>query len=154
VAEPPLAEAGALARANTTSLDNSSLTILGHRWRDFMYDARTAMRDAAVAYLKEADGVSTYWKVGCFVMAGHQPELFHPGVWGKILPLPGGGGDSAAVPSTLAVNNGAVKSPATLSPAANAEPYRASEPFDSPAAGEPYEERTVRDEVLFASLPQ
>ena len=34
------------------------------------------------------------------------------------------------------------------------EPYRASEPFDSPAAGEPYEECTVRDEALFASLPQ
>jgi hypothetical protein len=154
VAEPSLAEAGALARANATSLDNSSLTILGHSWRDFMYDARTAMRDAAVAYLKEADGVSTSWKVSCFIMAGHQPELFHPGVWVKNFALTGVARDIAAVPFNLVVDNDAVKSTAIHFPAANAEPYRASEPFDSPAAGEPYEERTVRDEALFASLPQ
>jgi hypothetical protein len=154
VAEPPLAEAGALARANATSLDNSSLTLFGRRWRDFMYEARTAMRDAAGAYLKETDGVSTSWKVGCFVMAGHQPELFHPGVWVKNFALTGVARQIGAVPFNLVVDNDAVKSTAIHFPAANSEPYRASEPFDSPAAGEPYEERKVRDEALFASLPQ
>jgi hypothetical protein len=154
VAEPPLAGAGALARANATSLDNSSLTILGRRWRDFMYDARTALRNAAVAYLKEVDEVSTYWKVGCFVMAGHQPELFHPGVWVKNFALTGVARQIGAVPFNLVVDNDAVKSTAIHFPAANAEPYRASEPFDAPAAGEPYEERPVRDEALFASLPE
>jgi hypothetical protein len=155
VAEPPLAEAGALARANATALDNSSLTILGHHWRDFMYDARTAMRDAAVAYLKEVDGVSTYWKVGRFVMAGHQPELFHPGVWVKNYALTGVARTIGAVSFNLVVDNDAVKStvlhwPATDGPA----PYRGAEPFDTRAAGEPYEERTVQDEALFASLPR
>jgi hypothetical protein len=154
VAEPPLAEAGALARANATSLDNSPLTLFGRRWREYMYDARTALRDAAVAYLKDLDGVSTHGKVGRFVMAGHQPELFHPGVWVKNFALTGVARQIGAVSFNLVVDNDAVKSTAIHFPAANAEPYLASEPFDSPAAGEPYEERTVRDEALFASLPQ
>ncbi len=154
VAEPPLPEAGALARANTTSLDNSSLTLFGRKWRDFTYDARTAMRDAAVAYLRDVDGFPTYWKVACFVMAGHQPELFHPGVWVKNFALKGVALRIGAVPFNLIVDNDVVKSTAIHFPAANSEPYRASEPFDSPAAGEPYEEHTVRDEGLFASLPQ
>jgi hypothetical protein len=154
VAEPSLAEAPGLASANTTSLDNSSLTLFGREWRDVMYDARTTMRDAAVAYLKEVDGVSTHSKVSSFVMAGHQPELFHPGVWVKNFALTGVAQQIGAVPFNLVVDNDAVKSTALHFPAANSEPYRASESFDSPAAGEPYEERTVRDEALFANLPQ
>ena len=155
VAEPPLAEAPGLASANAAALDTSSLTVFGRRWRDFMYDARAAMRDAAVAYLKEVDGVSTYWKVSCFVMAGHQPELFHPGVWVKNYALTGLAGTIGAVPFNLVVDNDAVKSTVLHWPAADGRaPYRASEPFDSPPAGEPYEERLVQDEALFASLPQ
>jgi hypothetical protein len=154
IAEPPLAEAEALARANRVSLDNSSLTILGCGWREFMCEARDAMRDAAVAYLKEVDGVSTYWKVNSVMMAGHQPELFHPGVWVKNFALARVAGQAGAIPFNLVVDNDAVKSATIHFPAMNSKPYRGTEPFDSPAAGEPYEERTVRDEALFASLPQ
>jgi hypothetical protein len=162
VAEPPLGEAGALARANATALDNSSLTVLSHKWRDFMYDARTAVRDAAVAYLKEVDGVSTYWKVGWFVMAGHQPELFHPGVWVKNYALTGVGRNIGAVSFNLVVDNDTVKSTALhfpvvrepLPPVQEFQPYRATESFDLPAQGEPYEEYAVRDESLFGSLPE
>jgi hypothetical protein len=155
VVEPPLAEAGALALANATSLDNSSLTIAGRRWRDFMYDARTTMRDAAVAYLKEMDGVSTYWKVDLFVMAGHQPELFHPGVWVKNFALGGVARTIGAVSFNLVVDNDTVKPTALHFPVRGAATtYRASEPYDAPAGGETYEERPVRDESLFATLPQ
>ncbi len=155
VAEPPLSEAPGLASANATSLDNSSLTILGRGWRDLMYDARSTMRDAAVAYLKEVDGVSTYWKVASFVMTGHQPELFHPGVWVKNYALRSIAGRIGAVSFNLIVDNDAVKSTMLHFPAMDEQtPYRATEPFDTPAVGEPYEERKVQDEALFASLPQ
>jgi hypothetical protein len=154
IAEPQLAEAGALARANATSLHNSSLTILGRAWQHFAQEARNAMRNAAVMYLDQTGGIRDSEVVGPVVMAGHQPDLFHPGVWVKNFALTGVAGRIGAMPFNLVVDNDAVKSTTIHFPAANSEPYRATEPFDSPAAGEPYEERTVHDEGLFATLPQ
>jgi hypothetical protein len=94
-------------------------------------------------------------------MAGHQPELFHPGVWVKNFALNGLARQNNAAAVNLVVDNDAVKTtslhfPVTqdpLPPITQFQPYRATEPFDSPATGEPYEERLVRDEQLFASLP-
>jgi hypothetical protein len=94
-------------------------------------------------------------------MAGHQPELFHPGVWVKNFALNGLARQHNAAAVNLIVDNDTVKTtslhfPVTREPAppiSHFQPYRATEPFDSPATGEPYEERLVRDEQLFASLP-
>ena len=155
VAVPPLAEAARLASSNAASLDNSSLTVLGRGSREVMSAARSSMRDAAVAYLKNVDGVATYWKVAHFVMAGHQPELFHPGVWVKNYALTRIARTIGAVSFNLVVDNDGVKSTVVHFPALHDQrPYRAMEPFDDPARGEPYEERNVHDEELFVSLPQ
>ncbi len=154
IAEPPLTRARELVRANAASLNNSSLTVLGRSWVHFAHEARDAMRNAAAMYLYQADGLSASQVARPVVMAGHQPELFHPGVWVKNFALMGLACQIDAIPINLDVDNDAVKSTVIHFPAANSRPYRATEPFDSPAAGEPYEERTVHDEALFASLPQ
>jgi hypothetical protein len=161
VAEPPLAQAGALARANATTPDNSSLTILGRPWHDLRADGLRAAVNCASDYLRRIDGEVTTRHGGHAVMAGHQPELFHPGVWVKNFALNRLARQTGALPLNLVVDNDAVKSTALhfpvfrepLPPVSEFQPYRATEPFDHPAGGEPYEEYAVRDESLFASLP-
>jgi hypothetical protein len=102
------------------------------------------------------------WKlITQVVMAGHQPELFHPGVWVKNFALHGLRLQGVGRPINLIVDNDTVKSTALhypvvrepLTPVSEFQPYRATEPFDLPAGGEPYEEYEVQDEALFASLP-
>ena len=53
-------------------------------------------------------------------MAGHQPELFHPGVWVKNFALTGVAGRIGAIPFNLVVDNDAVKSTSIHFPAPSA----------------------------------
>jgi hypothetical protein len=95
-------------------------------------------------------------------MAGHQPELFHPGVWVKNFALYALAERHGTMPVNLVVDNDTVRSTSLHFPVlreplpsiSEFQPYRATEPFDHPAGGQPYEEYAVRDEALFASLPQ
>jgi hypothetical protein len=163
VAEPPLSEAPRLARENLRRLADSAPPLFGRPWVEVMRSARRAVAQAAYDYLDRVDGGARVWKpVGAVVMAGHQPELFHPGVWVKNFALHGLAEQCHAMPVNLVVDNDAVKTTALhfpvlrrpLPPATEFQPYRATEPFDLPGTEEPYEEYAVRDEPLFASLPE
>ncbi len=162
VAEPPLAEAGRLAGENVRRLA-AAPPVLGRPWGGLVRDARQAVAWAAYDYHRRVgDSPSTWKPVGRTFMAGHQPELFHPGVWVKNFALYGLADRHAAMPVNLVVDNDTVKTTSLhfpvlrqpLPPVSAFQPYRATEPFDHPAAGEPYEEYAVRDESLFAGLPQ
>jgi hypothetical protein len=98
---------------------------------------------------------------GPLLMAGHQPELFHPGVWVKNFALCGLAHRHGGVAVNLVVDNDTVKSTALRLPTLTTDhpatkesrPYLATVPFDHWAAAEPYEEARVRDESLFRSFP-
>ena len=91
-------------------------------------------------------------------LAGHQPELFHPGVWVKNFALPASPGQHGAVPLNLSSITtpsrrtacGRLPLPLPTSAAPSARP---SVLRPRPPAKSPYEERAVRDEALFATLP-
>jgi hypothetical protein len=162
IAEPPLSDARRLLCENARRLlELPPLT--GRPWHEVMEEARHAVLHAARDYHYRVDGTTDpEWPTGPVVMAGHQPELFHPGVWVKNFVLGGLRSQLGAVPVNLIVDNDTVKTTSLhfpvlrepLPPAPEFQPYRAAEPFDLPAAGEPYEEYAVRDESLFASLPR
>ena len=163
VAEPPLAEAQRLAADNLTRLNQSAPPFLGRPWPDLMREARLTLVEAAYGYLRRLDGgVRVSKPVTQIVMAGHQPELFHPGVWVKNFAPQGLATRFGAMPVNLVVDNDTVRSTSLhfpvhqepLPPIAEFQPYRAAEPFDQAAAGGPYEEYAVQDETLFASLPE
>src|SRR5205814_1973909 len=86
LAEPPLTASGALLAANRERLD---------RW-DHDFQGRTASRlrplvraqvlDASRRFLADAGFEPPTGPAGAapgLVVTGHQPELFHPGVWVK-----------------------------------------------------------------------
>jgi hypothetical protein len=93
-------------------------------------------------------------------MAGHQPELFHPGVWAKNFALSGLAGHYDASPLNLVVDNDTAKSPVLPMPGPvdardENEPVSPLElPFDLRTPDVAYEERPVQDEALFRGLPE
>ena len=95
-------------------------------------------------------------------MAGHQPELFHPGVWVKNFALCGLAAAHSACPVNLIVDYDAVKTASLtvprvclpLPPVSECLPHTEPVPFDRVPLGIPCEEWTVRDEELFATLPE
>lgn len=98
-------------------------------------------------------------------MAGHQSELFHPGVWLKNFALAGLARHFDTRALNLIVDSDIAKSTALRLPAwdlgadmgiLDAEkswPRLVHVPFDYWQGEIPYEERTVHDEGLFDSLP-
>ncbi len=155
VAEPPLSGAARLAAENRLRLAGGP-DVHGRPWRDLRDDARRAVLEAARDYLGDADESVPETTSLPLVMAGHQPELFHPGVWLKNFALNGLARAVGAAPVNLVVDNDTAKSAALRIPAdvTESHPFAATVPFDHWTGEAPYEERTVRDEALFATFAE
>jgi hypothetical protein len=156
LAVPPLAEAAALVDANHTRLAAAGVTLLGRPLPDLVRAARQALLAEARAYLRDAGEPLPAAESDRVVMAGHQPELFHPGVWVKNFALAGLASRHGVTPVNLLVDYDTIKSTALRVPAlpagGGAWPHRAPVAFDQYGGEVPYEEGAVRDEALFASF--
>ena len=151
LAVPPLIEVGPLLEANRRRLHAAHLSPTIPGLDELRALARREALALASAYHREADepipdGTSDIWLV-----AGHQPELFHPGVWCKNFALHRLAQAHGAMPLNLVIDTDAAK-PALLY--APAEGRLARVAFDRSTGEIPYEERTVTDEATFAELPR
>ena len=154
--EPPLQQVGRLLAENRSRLGQTRLDLSGRSWSELQGDARRSVIEAARRYLGE-HGESTPDAGGSeLLVAGHQPELFHPGVWVKNFALNGLARRNGLTPLNLIVDNDTVKSTALRLPTPTAvmssHPHAVSEPFDRWTGEIPYEERPIVDPVLFASF--
>jgi hypothetical protein len=156
LAEPPLERAGELIAGNRKLLDSVGESILGQTWSELRRRAREHVWGAAWRYLREAGEPVSRTRIDSFVVAGHQPELFHPGVWVKNFALAGIARRHGVLALNLVVDNDTVKSislrlpsPAT---AAVAWPHTVSVAFDRWTGEMPYEERPVLDHEEFANF--
>lgn len=155
LAGPPLQEVGRLLTENRQRLARAGPDLLGQPWQSLQRQAREEALGEARAYLRDADEPLPEFEGRSLLLAGHQPELFHPGVWVKNFALHGLARKHAAVPVNLIVDNDTVKSTALRVPVtADMPPHVAAVAFDRWTAEVPYEERVVRDEDLFATLPE
>ncbi len=86
-------------------------------------------------------------------LAGHQPQLFHPGVWFKNFTLEKLAARHGGVAVNLVIDSDAVKEHALRVPGGSLEqPEVRSIPFDLAGPALPYEERQVFDRALFRSF--
>jgi len=161
LAEPPLAQVGQLLAGNRQRLAQNTLEILGRPLTDLRRQTRQVVVHTARVYLEQAGEPVPSFDDRSLLLAGHQPELFHPGVWIKNFALHGLARLHRATPVNLVVDNDTAKSTALSLPPGekNSGPADAfvrplAVPFDQWAGEVPYEERRVRDEELFASLPE
>lgn len=162
VAEPPLASVGALLAENRRRLRDPSLTLCGRALADLQQEARRSALLAARAYLtnngEPIPEERPLAQEAPLLLAGHQPELFHPGVWVKNFALQGLARAHGLVPLNLVVDNDTAKSSALRLPApANAEvpwPHAVAVPFDRWTSETPYEEQHVLEPTWFADFPE
>lgn len=94
-----------------------------------------------------------------WIVAGHQPELFHPGVWFKNFLLSRAALHTGVVPLNLVIDNDLCRAPAirvlTRGDQNNGSPLRLeSVLFDAPAPAVAWECRSVVDQTTFDSFPQ
>src|SRR5262249_23574423 len=124
---------------------------------DFRKQAISDAVAAARAYLAGAGEPIPDQPTESLVIAGHQPDLFHPGVWLKNFMLSSIGRRHATGALNLIVDNDAVKHTATSVPVVADDPAhvkRAIVAYDAFSSPAPFEERAIHDEAEFADFPR
>jgi hypothetical protein len=156
LAQPPLADAGRLLADNRRLFADSNLQILGKPLAELRALARQDVLGAAHDYFRENGEPVPSGTTDSFILAGHQPELHHPGVWIKNFALAGMARRHGSSALNLIVDNDTVKSTALKFPVRSgpSEAHLETIAFDEWNGEVPYEERRVRDEVLFASFAE
>lgn len=157
LAEPPLAEVGPLLVENRRRMRDGP-ELLGRAWGDLRRSARGQAWAVARAYLGESGEPVPASGSESLLLAGHQPELVHPGVWVKNFALAGLAAAHGATSVNLLVDYDTVKTTTLRLPELVGtdprEVHAAALPFDHWADEAPYEERRIRDRALFASLAE
>jgi hypothetical protein len=148
LAYPPLAEVHQVWRANSSLLGGLDFEILGRPIQSLRSLCRQQVLDSACRYLNQpllprnADTP--------LLMAGHQPELFHPGVWIKNFALSGLAKKHGALAVNLIIDSDTSRNNAIHFPAGAT---LHAVPYDRWQSETPFEERHVGDESLFRALP-
>jgi hypothetical protein len=90
-----------------------------------------------------------------YILAGHQPQLFHPGVWYKNFVLGGIARQLGGVGIHLLIDSDMCRSASIRVPTGSVEQPRIDVvAYDEPAAEVPYEERAILDHETFRSFGQ
>ena len=155
LADPALADAHAALDANASRLERWDHDFQGRRADRLRSMARAQVIALAKSYHADAglDWPDVPDQPSRLVVTGHQPELFHPGVWVKNFAVAGLARGRGAVGLNLIVDNDIPKGPSIRVPRRDGDRLLASPvAFDVWAGEVPYEDQAVQDEALFASF--
>jgi hypothetical protein len=150
-----------IAVTNCRRLAETDYDMQGRFFRDLALSARHTLAERALAYTRQYRDVAGALFTGRpiadvpFVLSGHQPQLFHPGVWYKNFVLGGLARRLDGIAIHLLIDSDLCRSSSIRVPTGTVEePRIESVPYDQPGAEVPYEERTIRDARLLASFVQ
>ncbi|MGC3965833.1 MAG: hypothetical protein QM775_00215 [Pirellulales bacterium] len=142
--------------ANIAERARWSLGLAGQSFGGFAATARAEFVAAATAYTRTYRDVShspLSASHSPLLLAGHQPELFHPGVWAKNFALSGLAAAVGGTAVNLVIDGDTLKAASLRVPTGSLrEPNVESVPFDAPGDEIPFEERRVLDAAMFASF--
>lgn len=145
--QPPWPDLPALVAANRQAAESVRGEFAGLPYQQ----VRSAM---GRAWLLDAIGVSAPADKP-LIVSGHQPELFHPGVWFKNFALGRLAEQVGGIGVNLVIDNDLCRSASIRVPTGSVQSPRVQAvPYDSPAKPIPYEERGVLDAGLLKSFPQ
>ncbi len=169
VAVPPLNDALGLALRNHERLARARADIQGRDFAAVRQWARREVLRAAREYTavlaagagskagrqpSQADVSEDLGDTPLFV-SGHQPTLFHPGVWVKNFAVGGLAEAHQAVGLNLVVDTDTLSGTALRVPTGSrAAPAVSLVPFDEPRPRQPWEEARIVNRALFASFPE
>jgi hypothetical protein len=125
----------------------------GRRLGDLTDAARQSLVAEARRYTSQYRDVPHSAADSAILLSGHQPELFHPGVWFKNFFLAELAAQRSAIGVNLLVDGDTLKSASVRVPCGSAvEPGERLVAFDRYAGEIPFEERPVLDRSLFESF--
>jgi len=151
--EPPLEEVGALIEENVYAGSQHQYDFQGRGLAELRRDARaTLLRDAWQWTTSYRNAAPLPERPGKILLAGHQPGLFHPGVWMKNFGLDSLAREHRATAVNLLIDSDTVKQTWLRVPGGSVDdPQVELIAFDEPGDRVPYEDRGVHDPELFAS---
>lgn len=161
LAAPSLTEFPALLAANQKVLTDADLTFQTRSLHDLRHSARTQALDAARQYTRDVLGMehaagenpSPSDSVP-LICTGHQPELFHPGVWIKNFACASLAQQSGGVGLNLIVDSDVVTSRQIRVPSGSrTEPTITAIPFDDPQPAQPWEDAAIGSPHCFRAFP-
>jgi hypothetical protein len=150
--EPPFDRVPELVDENRRIQDQLRYDLHGRSLADISQLARAELLAAARRW------TSAYRNVppeppdprGLIYLAGHQPQMFHPGVWSKNFALGQLARRHGAAAVNLIVDNDVLSAASLRVPGGSVgEPHAVQIPFDRPDPKIPYEERRIEDRELF-----
>ena len=156
LAEPPLVEIGGLVAENLQLRQQQEhYDVQGRTLGDLSRLARQELlRDARrwTAAYRDLPPAATSRPEQLF-LAGHQPQLFHPGVWFKNFALGHLAKRHGAVGVNLVIDSDTIKTAALRVPSASGDGLHAAwVPLDQSSEPIPYEERKIRSRGMFADF--
>ncbi len=155
LADPPLPEAGSALDANADRLRHWDHDFQGRHAGRLRAMARAEVMALARTYHQRhgLDMPEAAGSLDRMVVTGHQPELFHPGVWVKNFAVAGLAEQTRAVGLNLIVDNDIPKGPSIRVPFRDGDRLRvAPVAFDIWSGESPYEDQKVQDEAMFAAF--
>ena len=155
-AEPSLQEAADLARQNRSCLQCSSANIQGRTLDSLRHWSREQVAGAARSYTsKLLDESIPEQPFDYLLAAGHQPTLFHAGVWVKNFAIGELASQTGGLAVNLVVDNDTLTAAHIRVPDGNRNrPRVQTVAFDREHASEPWEESQILDRGLFESFSQ
>ncbi len=146
---------------NREQLSYVQYDLQGRSLGDLTAAARRALLDRAVDFTTQYREIPNHWRsftslAGApFLLSGHQPELFHPGVWYKNFVLGSLARRLSGVGIHLLIDSDMCRSVSIRVPAGAVDrPHVEAVAYDGPAAEVPYEERVIDDMPTFSTFAE
>jgi hypothetical protein len=157
--DPPWSALADVVGDNRQRLAQIDVDIQGRSVEDLSATARRALVQRALdftsRYRDVADRLRNQPSGAPLILSGHQPQLFHAGVWYKNFVLGGLARHLDGVGIHLLIDSDLCRSASIRVPTGPRErPRVETVPYDEPAAEVPYEERPIRNQVALARFDQ
>ena len=154
--EPPLAKGCATLAANRAAADAWRCELPGMSLHDLTGQARGPLFQAAMGYTCEyvdCGFLPPLTAQRSFILAGHQPELFHAGVWFKNFLLSATAAHEGGIPINLIVDSDAIHRTSIDVPYAGPRGQTTHKiAYDAPGEAVPFEERPILDAAQFQTF--
>jgi len=141
-----------LIENNRLSFSNANTLIANKSIQDLRSLAKHETYSLAISFLAQNHQGMKVDNQRSLLVAGHQPELFHPGVWIKNFALNSIANSNGMTPLNLIIDNDVVKHESIAMPSFEKERRQTalhSLHFDHKSSGIPYEDWSVNDLEVF-----
>jgi hypothetical protein len=154
VVDPPWNDVPQTLADNLAAREARQYDFQGKSFGELIADARAELRAAAINWWKPYGGGRDPFDLSRpILLAGHQPQMFHPGVWLKNFALSELAERHGATAVNLIIDSDIAAHAAVVVPGGSLEtPSRESVPYDLYEPIVPFEERRIGDRRLFESF--